>query len=227
MPNVIKQTNDVTIEKTILSNNMFNKYKAKALVCDELIIKPTYNKQKKIKQLRQETYNEYLEFLSNRPIEKDQWIYNILDGLKEQDKIIYNSKSGLETELESTLHDFLIIPTYVWYGEIMDKLHLLAVPFDKSIRSLRDLTAEHIPLLNFMKEKTFEVIKERYNIPLTQIKTFVHYCPSTYHFHIHFVNILNPYNLSSVEYSHDLNSIIFNLKLCSDYYKLINLNVKQ
>ena len=32
---------------------------------------------------------------------------------------------------------------------------------------------------------------------------------------------------SSVEYSHEISQVIFNLNLCSDYYKLFNMNITQ
>jgi hypothetical protein len=55
---------------------------------------------------------------------------------------------------------------------------------------------------------------------------FFHYDPSTYHLHIHFVNTSNYDSRSSVEYSHELNSVIFNLSICSNYYKEAVLNKK-
>ena len=56
------------------------------------------------------------------------------------------------------------------------------------------------------------------------MKIYIHYNPSTYHLHIHFVNNLFHNISSSVEYSHELNNVIFNLELDSDYYKKIVLN---
>ena len=55
---------------------------------------------------------------------------------------------------------------------------------------------------------------------------FFHYDPSTYQLHIHFANIAEN-NGSSVEYSHDLDIVIFNLSLDSDYYKKVLLNVRK
>lgn len=52
---------------------------------------------------------------------------------------------------------------------------------------------------------------------------FFHYTPSTFQLHIHFTNINNNSINSSVEYSHELGQVIFNLELDSDYYKKINL----
>jgi m7GpppX diphosphatase len=69
-----------------------------------------------------------------------------------------------------------------------------------------------------------EQIEENYELKEENLKIFFHYDPSTYHLHMHFINTKNTKSGSSVEYSHDLDMVIFNLKLDSDYYKKINLN---
>jgi m7GpppX diphosphatase len=58
------------------------------------------------------------------------------------------------------------------------------------------------------------------------IKMYFHYEPSTYHLHIHFVNASSCHLHSSVEYSHELNNVIFNLKMIPDYYKIALLNIR-
>ena len=69
-----------------------------------------------------------------------------------------------------------------------------------------------------------EQIEENYELKEENLKIFFHYDPSTYHLHMHFINTKNTKSGSSVEYSHDLDMVIFNLKLDSDYYKKININ---
>ena len=74
-------------------------------------------------------------------------------------------------------------------------------------------------------EESFHyVIKQKFNIDEDYIKMFFHYEPSTYHLHIHFVNVAHHDARSSVEYSHELNNVIFNLLICSDYYNIAVLN---
>jgi m7GpppX diphosphatase len=75
-----------------------------------------------------------------------------------------------------------------------------------------------------MKKITLEKIEEVYGLKEENLKMFFHYDPSTYHLHIHFVNTLYTDCGSSVEYSHDLDTVIFNLGLDNDYYKKIKLN---
>ena len=164
------------------------------------------------KRVIRETYEEYLRYIATRDPKKDMWIYNIIDGISEQNCILYKDK------------DCIVIPTYMWDGKNVDKLHILCIPMDKSLRSIRSLTSAHILLLEHMKYMTLNIIKTKYNIGENYIKAFVHYEPSTYHFHIHFVNIAYHECHSSVEYSHEINNIIFNLNICSDYYQKAILN---
>ena len=63
------------------------------------------------------------------------------------------------------------------------------------------------------KEKTNQYINE------TELKVFLHYEPSTYHLHIHFININHKDCDSSVEYCHNIDDVIYNLSIKSDYYQ--------
>jgi len=112
----------------------------------------------------------------------------------------------------------------MWDGKSIDKLHILCMPTDITLRSIRSLTATHITLLEHMKRETVRIIKQNYGLDENQLKMFFHYEPSTYHLHIHFVNVSYHDSRSSVEYSHELNSVIFNLSICGDYYQRAILN---
>ena len=81
-------------------------------------------------------------------------------------------------------------------------------------------------MLEYMKKTTLQQIKEIYGLKEENLKIFFHYDPSTYHLHIHFINTENTEAWSSVEYSHDLDTVIFNLTMDSDYYKKIKLNIR-
>ena len=100
------------------------------------------------------------------------------------------------------------------------------MPIDRNLRSIRSLDASHIYLLEHMKTVTLNVIRDKYGLEEGYIKMYFHYEPSTYHLHIHFVNTASNQLHSSVEYSHELNSVIFNIKMMSDYYKIVVLNVR-
>lgn len=159
-----------------------------------------------------ETYQQYIDKLPTRDTKKDKWIYNIIDGVSEAEKVIYRDES------------VIIIPNYTWDEKDVKVLHVLAIPTDKSLRSIRELNMSHISLLEHCKKTTLKIIKERYLVDEERLKMFFHYTPSTYHLHIHFATITNKKCNSSIEYSHDLSTVIFNLSINTDYYKLVVLN---
>ncbi|KAJ8964104.1 hypothetical protein NQ314_005129 [Rhamnusium bicolor] len=73
-----------------------------------------------------------------------QWVYNILEHKSEVERIV----------LEDVDPDngFVMVPDLKWNGDV-DTLYLLAIINKRNIKSLRDLTQEHLPLLRNIKEK--------------------------------------------------------------------------
>lgn len=199
----------------IFTNDVYTKQLAQINNLDgELIICSNINKLDEFcKKIVFETYSEYLEIISKRDWSKEQWIYNILDGVAEHDKILYKDDK------------IIIIPNYTWDTSTnnLSQMYLLVFPTDRELHTIRDLNFIHVDLLTYIKNKTLEIIKTKYGFDSSIIKMFVHYSPSTYHLHIHFVLISNTDVNSSVEYSHDLDSIINILKIKSNYYQTIDI----
>ena len=216
IPSKVLNFAGITRKTLILQNDIYEKYTATSEIFGELIV--CHDKTKmanRAKKLARETYAEYMQTIERRDPTKDTWIYNILDGAAEQDAILHRDAQCI------------VIPTYTWDTTNADELHVLCLPTDKSLRSIRSLTAEQIPLLEHMKRETTRVIRDTYHIDEHHLKMFFHYDPSTYHLHIHFVNMANSQAGSSVEYSHELHNVIFNLSICSDYYTRAVLNIRQ
>ncbi len=213
IPTKLSSVESITKDKLIFKNDIYEKYSATAELEGELIVCNDANQMRKFeKKIVRESYEDYLRYIQKREQKKDQWIYNIIDGTSEQESVIYRDDKCI------------IIPTYMWDGKNLDKLHVLCLPTNISLRSIRSLNASHIPLLEHMKMATLRNIKYLYGIDECYIKMFFHYEPSTYHLHIHFVNVAHHEARSSVEYSHELNNVIYNLSICSDYYKNAILN---
>ncbi len=219
IPNQVIDWTNVKKTNILMQNDLYEKHqvevmiRAEMLVCNDITKMKVYNK-----LVKRETFQEYLKMLENRDPEKDQWIYNIIDGISEKDSIIYQDDQCI------------IIPSYTWTGsksiDDIKKLHILCFPTDKTLRSIRSLESKHVKLLEHMKNKTCWIIKEKYDLDENNLKMFFHYDPSTYHLHIHFINVEFIECSSSVEYSHELNNVIFNIGLDSDYYKKIILNIR-
>jgi m7GpppX diphosphatase len=213
IPNEVIEFSNIQITKLLLTNDVFEKYEAKTEVKGEYIICNDITKlNKNNKKIIKESFEDYLKFISNREKEKDAWIYNIINGLSEQENILHRDIASI------------VVPSYTWDSKNIQKLHILCIPTDTSLRTIRDLTSDNIQLLEHMKKVTLFKIEEKYKLKEENLKIFLHYEPSTYHLHIHFINLLYEESNSSVEYSHDLDSVIFNLKMESNYYKKIKMN---
>lgn len=210
---------EVIPDGILFVNDVYKKQSAKINNLDgELIVCTDINKLDGFcKKIVYETYEEYKEIILNRNWSKEQWVYNILDGVAEQDKIIYRDEQ------------IVIAPNYTWTinDNNLSKMYLLVFPVDRKLHTLRDLDSTHIPLLEHIKNKTLEVIKETYGFNSNIIKMFIHYAPSTYHLHIHFVLVSNTDVNSSVEYSHELDTVINILKVKTDYYQSTNIDIKK
>ena len=170
------------------------------------------NNKKGPSRIIKETYNEYLNYISKRDKEKDRWIYNIIDGITEQENIMFRDEFSIT------------MPTYTWDTTNVDKLHVLCIPIDKTIRTIRELTRDHFFLLKHMKKITLDKIEEVFGLKEENLKIFFHYKPSTFHLHLHFVNTKHKDIGLLMEYSHELDSVLFNLQMDDNYYKNIRLN---
>ncbi|GJN91129.1 hypothetical protein Rhopal_004147-T1 [Rhodotorula paludigena] len=105
------------------------------------------------------------------------WVYNILDGTAEAENVLHRD-DDVET-------GFVLTPDLKWDQKTMSALYLLVLCQDRSIRSLRDLRPRHLPLLRKIREETERVAVERYGIQKGELRFFVHYQPTYYHFHVH------------------------------------------
>ena len=214
IPSTVINFENISKNKKKIENDDFQKFEATTEISGELIVCTDVSKiNLRSINYTQETHDEYINLLEKRECKKDIWIYNIINGISEQENILYKDELCI------------VIPTFTWNLKEIDKLHILCLPLNTNLRSIRTLESSDIPLLEHMKNITLKIIKEKYGLNETSIKKYFHYPPSTYHLHIHFVNNLVKFG-SSIEYSHELNNVIFNLSICSDYYKKALLNKK-
>lgn len=144
-----------------------------------------------------------------------EWVYNILEHKQETERIVFeddNPETG-----------FILLPDLKWDGRSIETLYLLAITHARDIKSLRDLKAQHLPLLRNIREKTAEAIEQRYGLAASQLRMYFHYQPSFYHLHIHINPIRNDAPGIWCEKSHMLDTVINNLELMSDYYEKATL----
>jgi m7GpppX diphosphatase len=127
------------------------------------------------------------------------WVFNIIEGRTEQEDVIYRAHSGDRDptaadagEAANTSDEgFLLLPDLNWDRKTLQSLHLLGLVTRRDIWSLRDLTPAHLPWLRRMRGALLAATTKLYpEIEADQLKLYVHYQPTYYHFHIHVVHVM-------------------------------------
>lgn len=101
----------------------------------------------------------------------------------------------------------------------------LAILTDEGVRSLRDLRGRHADVLEDLFDMCCACIKENLGYERNQIMAYVNYPPSVYRLHIHFCAPFAGSSAFDAFRMHSLSTIVNNLRLCGDYYRLATLCV--
>jgi len=110
------------------------------------------------------------------------WVFNVLEGRAEQEDVMYQ---------EHGIEGFLVAPDLNWDRKTLTSLHVLGIVERRDIWSLRDLTIEHIEWLKHMRQKFIDTTVKLYpEVEKDQLKLYVHYQPTYYHFHVHVVHVM-------------------------------------
>ncbi|KAL4874126.1 hypothetical protein BDV12DRAFT_159136 [Aspergillus spectabilis] len=113
------------------------------------------------------------------------WVFNILEGRTEQEDVILRDPGHGPEDA------FLMLPDLNWDRKTIGSLHLLALVQRRDIWSLRDLKKKHVPWLRYLRQRLLEGTVKMYpDLEEDQLKLYVHYQPTYYHFHIHIVNVM-------------------------------------
>jgi m7GpppX diphosphatase len=132
-----------------------------------------------------EIYKEYVRPFMQKKREEGRlnWVFNIIEGRTEQEDVIYREEAGGE-------EGFLLLPDLNWDRKTISSLHLLGLVERRDIWSVRDLQKSHITWLKHMREKLLESTVKLYpQLDKDQLKLYMHYQPTYYHFHIHIVHV--------------------------------------
>ncbi|KAI8632115.1 HIT-like domain-containing protein [Xylariaceae sp. FL1651] len=114
------------------------------------------------------------------------WLYNIIEGRKEVESVLYRTPSGQDGD-----EGFLLLPNLHWDQKTIEALHLLGIVERRDLWSLRDLKKKHIPWLKHMRAKLIDATIQTFpQIGADQLKLFCHYHPTYYHLHIHIVHVM-------------------------------------
>ena len=83
-----------------------------------------------------------------------QWVYNVLEHKKEVERIIF--------EDPDPTNGFILAPDFKWSGKQAADLYCLAIIHKRGVRSLRDLTAVHLPLLRNLDIECKRAVEEKW-----------------------------------------------------------------
>ncbi|KAL9940803.1 hypothetical protein V8E36_000291 [Tilletia maclaganii] len=154
-------------------------------------------------------------WIQSQPISRINWVYNILDKLKEKDSIIFEDPHPQQ--------GFIIVPDLKWDQRTRASLYLVAIVHDRSLRSLRDLTAQYVPLLRAIREAAQRVAADKYGVSAGKgpsVRCFIHYQPTYYHLHIHILHAsFISHTGAIVGQAHLLDDVIDLLELGVDFQK--------
>lgn len=156
-----------------------------------------------------------LPYISKEQFSLD-WLYNVLEHKKEQDRIVIEDLDPV--------NGFMLLPDLKWDGINTATLYCTAIVLDRTIKSIRDLREQHLPLLENIRTKSLKAIEGKYSMPPTQIRAYFHYQPSYYHLHVHFNYIKYDAPGIFVDKAHLLDTVIDNIKMIPDYYQKATLN---
>ncbi|GFF42867.1 hypothetical protein IFM58399_06754 [Aspergillus lentulus] len=155
--------------------------------CTEKHIKKYSDQQLRMVTETPEIYRDYVRPYMSAQREEGRlnWVFNILEGRTEQEDVILRDAG------EGPDDGFLMLPDLNWDRKTMSSLHLLALVQRRDIWSLRDLKKKHIPWLRYLRQRLLEGTVKMYpELEKDQLKLYVHYQPTYYHFHIHVVNVM-------------------------------------
>ncbi|GAX79150.1 hypothetical protein CEUSTIGMA_g6590.t1 [Chlamydomonas eustigma] len=162
--------------------------------------------------------NLVLPFIQSLPPSRLQWVYNMLDKKKEVEPLIF--------EDPDPQNGFMMHPDMKWDKTTTQQLYCLVLCNRRDILNLRSLTAEHLPLLYNIKKQAAQVIQDRFGVPPDQLRMYVHYLPSYYHFHVHVTHVKLSNMGSAVGKAYLLEDIIDNIETYgSDFYQRKTLTV--
>ncbi|KAI4939857.1 uncharacterized protein J4E92_001143 [Alternaria infectoria] len=151
--------------------------------CTEKHIKKYEQQRLRVVAETPEIYEKYVRPYMQAQREKGalNWVFNIIEGRTEQEDVIYR---------ESGEEGFLLLPDLNWDRKTMGSLHLLGIVERRDIWSVRDLKKDMAEWVKHMREKMLEATVKLYpELERDELKLYVHYQPTYYHFHIHIVHV--------------------------------------
>ncbi|KAI8641583.1 HIT-like domain-containing protein [Parasitella parasitica] len=150
-------------------------------------------------------------YIKSIPEKRTAWVHNILDGSAEVERVIYHDRDPDK--------GFVILPDMKWDGR-NETLYWVAISMRSDILSLRSLTRQHLGFLKELRDTSYRLVEEKAKLLPHQLRLFIHYQPSYYHFHVHITAVAFSDAPGVVSgQAHLLDTVINNIELYADYYQ--------
>lgn len=165
-----------------------------------------------------EMYHKFaVPYIQTMKGDRIKWVYNILFEGKESETFVHHDKDP-ET-------GFVLLPDMKWDRVNMALLYLCCIVNRLDISSVRDLNETHLEFLRDLREKIVSITSKVYGLERDQLRLFIHYHPSYYHFHIHVVNVRHQGLGDGINVGKAilLDDVIENISLMGDYYQKKNI----
>ena len=144
-------------------------------------------------------------------LDDHKWVYNILEGRAEQDRIVCQDKDEKE--------GFVFLADLKWDMTTTENMYCLAILQRRDIYSIRDLDQSHLPMLRNLQEQCLTAIKEKFGVARSLVRVYFHYQPAYYHLHLHFAHMRYLAGAPFIGKSVSMNDVVQNISLSNDYYK--------
>lgn len=188
------------------------------LICpasDELIAKYSTPERRMVLETPHMYKTVTKPWIDSIPTSKTAWVRNILQGVSEQESVLYSD--------EDPKSGFVLLPDMKWDRRSLSSLYLVAIVRDDSLKTIRDLTKQHIPLLRKIQAAGAHVARDTFGLPpaskdgsATPLRCFLHYMPTYFHLHVH---------LLSANFTSHPGALVGQAHLLEDVISLLELGV--
>jgi m7GpppX diphosphatase len=147
------------------------------------------------------------------------WVWKILALEKEAERLVL-SVPGDDGFLVNT------DPKWSSHPSPTD-LYCLALVHRRGLASIRDLRAEHLPLLLALRDVAVPAVAAKYGTRPDQLRAFFHFPPQFHHIHLHItaVNVVVGHGCY-VERAHLLEDVIDNIQRDGEHYAKCAITVR-
>jgi m7GpppX diphosphatase len=156
-----------------------------------------------------------------------QWVDGVLDGTREREEVILRKDEFVLLPDTERIHRYWRVGTRPRSGRSppapVRTLNWLSILQDRSIRTLRDLRGEHVPMLRAMLQDCLQAIEAETGIGREGVMVYIHYPPSVYQLHVHFTYPYGQFCHKEAFRIHPLQQVIANLEIDPEYYAKVTL----